>query len=79
MSNIILKDKKKRIDLAQRFRQCLLSNRQYNKAKTPFLEVMQRYKRVLGQENPSILTSISNLALTFQNQGHQKEAEDLDV
>jgi hypothetical protein len=40
---------------------------------------MERHKRVLGQENASTLTSMANLASTFWNQGHWKEAEDLDV
>ena len=40
---------------------------------------MEMRKRVLGQEYPSTLTSMANLASTYQNQGHWKEAEDLDV
>jgi tetratricopeptide repeat protein len=34
-------------------------------------------KRVLGQEHPSTLTSMGNLASTYQNQGRWKEAKDL--
>jgi hypothetical protein len=34
---------------------------------------------VLGNEHPSTLTSIANLALTCENQGRWKEAEELEV
>jgi DNA repair protein RadC len=40
---------------------------------------METMKRVLGQEHPSTLTSMNNLASTYQNQGRWKEAEDLEV
>src|SRR4051812_2272258 len=41
--------------------------------------VMETRKRVLGQEHPSTLTSMANLASTYRNQGRWKEAEELDV
>ena len=41
--------------------------------------VMETRKRVLGEEHPDTLTSISNLALTYRNQGQWKKAEDLQV
>ena len=34
---------------------------------------------MLGQEHPSTLTSMANLASTYRNQGRWKEAEELDV
>ncbi|KAH7125055.1 hypothetical protein B0J13DRAFT_598998 [Dactylonectria estremocensis] len=34
---------------------------------------------VLGEEHPSTLTSMTNLALTYRNQGRWKEAEELQV
>jgi hypothetical protein len=34
---------------------------------------------VLGEEHPSTLTSMANLALTYSNQGRWKEAEELEV
>ena len=34
-------------------------------------------KRVLGEEHPKTLASMSNLAVIFQNQGRWKEAEEL--
>ncbi|KAI8658994.1 hypothetical protein NCS55_01178200 [Fusarium keratoplasticum] len=35
--------------------------------------------KVLGEEHPSTLTSMTNLAATFWNQGRWKEAEELEV
>jgi hypothetical protein len=35
--------------------------------------------RVLGEEHPSTLTSMGNLASTYWNQGRWKEAEELEV
>ena len=40
---------------------------------------METFKRVLGEEHPSTLTSMANLALTFWNQEQWKEAEELEV
>jgi hypothetical protein len=40
---------------------------------------METRKRVLGQEHPSTLTSMANLASTYRNQGRWKEAEELEV
>ena len=36
-------------------------------------------KSALGQEHPSTLTSMANLASTYRNQGRWKEAEELEV
>ena len=41
--------------------------------------VMETKKRVLGEEHPSTLTSMANLASTYRSQGRWKEAEQLDV
>ncbi|KAG4430946.1 hypothetical protein IFR05_013568 [Cadophora sp. M221] len=79
MSNKAGKDWETRIAPSRRFGQCLLSDGRYNEAEAPFLEVVERHKRVLGQENPDTLASIANLASTYRNQGRWKEAEDLDV
>ena len=79
MSNEAGKDGETRIALSRRFGRCLLSDGRYNEAETPFIEVMERHKRILGQEHPSTLTSMANLAATYRNQGCWKEAEDLEV
>ena len=36
-------------------------------------------KKLLGAEHPDTLTSMSNLALTYSNQGNLNEAEQLNV
>ena len=40
---------------------------------------METRKRVLGAEHPSTLTSMTNLASTYWNQGRWTEAEELQV
>ena len=40
---------------------------------------METRKKVLGDEHPSTLSSIANLASTYSNQGRWKEAEELEV
>jgi hypothetical protein len=51
----------------------------WKEAEDLFVLVMETRKRELGQEHPSTLTSMANLASTFWNQGRWKEAEDLEV
>jgi len=40
---------------------------------------MEIRKNVLGLEHPDMLTSMNNLAFTYQRQGRWKEAEELQV
>ena len=40
---------------------------------------MGTFKRVLGQEHPSTLTSMASLASTYRDQGRWKEAEELEA
>jgi hypothetical protein len=40
---------------------------------------METRKRMLGTEHPFTLTSMTNLASTYSNQGQWKEAEELEV
>ncbi|PVH68835.1 TPR-like protein [Cadophora sp. DSE1049] len=67
------------LSLLERFGQCLLSDGRYNEAEDPFVEVVERRKRVLGPEHPDTLSSTANLASTYSNQGRWKEAEELEV
>ena len=78
-SDLIDKGGESRIDLAWKIGMCLYCDGRFNEAEGYFAEVMETRKRVLGQEHPSTLISIANLASTYQNQGCWKEAEDLDV
>jgi tetratricopeptide (TPR) repeat protein len=42
-------------------------------------QAIEGYKKALGAEHPSTLSSMANLASTYWNQGRWKEAEELDV
>ncbi|KAF2201277.1 hypothetical protein GQ43DRAFT_371863, partial [Delitschia confertaspora ATCC 74209] len=44
-----------------------------------FMQVMETRKRMLGEEHPDMLTSMTNQVSTFWNQGRWKEAEELGV
>ncbi|KAK6605164.1 hypothetical protein H4I96_05746 [Botrytis cinerea] len=79
MSDEARKDGETRIALSRRYGACLFSDGRYNEATVPLVEVMERDKSVFGQEHPSTLTSMANLASTYRNQGRWKEAEDLEV
>jgi tetratricopeptide (TPR) repeat protein len=52
---------------------------QWKEAEELLRQELETCSRVLGQEHPSTLTSMANLASTFWNQGRWKEAEELDV
>src|SRR5262245_44277657 len=51
----------------------------WKKAENMEAVVMEKRKRVLGEEHPSTLTSMANLASTYWNQGRWNEAEKLEV
>lgn len=57
----------------------LHSEGRYNEAKELFVQFVETSKRVLGEEHPDMLTSMSNLASTYSSQGQWKEAEVLEV
>ncbi|KAF6787063.1 Kinesin light chain 5, partial [Colletotrichum sojae] len=51
----------------------------YSRAEVIVRQAVTIRTEILGQEHPSTLTSMANLASTFWNQGRWKEAEELDV
>jgi tetratricopeptide (TPR) repeat protein len=51
----------------------------WKEAEELFVQMMETSSRVLGQEHPSTLTSMANLASTYRNQGRSKKAEELQV
>jgi Tetratricopeptide repeat len=57
----------------------LLSDGRYDEAEVYLLEMVQREKRVFGEEHPDTLIRMGNLATTYTNQGRRKEAEELEV
>ncbi|KAH9205342.1 hypothetical protein DL95DRAFT_451266 [Leptodontidium sp. 2 PMI_412] len=78
-SNIIDQCWENRIELARKVGMCLYRDGQYDEAEALDIQVMETSLQVLGQEHPSTLNSMANLASTFNNQGRWKEAEDLEV
>ncbi|KAI9652559.1 MAG: hypothetical protein M1821_008366 [Bathelium mastoideum] len=67
------------IKLLWKFAGCLSEDGKYNEAEIAYKEVIKARKEVLGEEHPSTLTSMANLASTYRNQGRWKEAEELEV
>ncbi|KAF2257731.1 kinesin light chain 3 [Lojkania enalia] len=65
--------------LLWKYAMALDSDGRYNDAEEQFVQVMETFKRVLGKEHPSTLTSMVSLASTYKNQGRWKEAEKLGV
>ena len=51
----------------------------WKEAEELFVQVMETFKRVLGQEHPDTLTSIANLAMTYMSQGRRTEAKELQI
>ncbi|OCL00243.1 FabD/lysophospholipase-like protein [Cenococcum geophilum 1.58] len=72
-------DKDQKTALVWKFGSCVYEDGRYVEAESSFSQVMETRKRVLGEEHPSTLTSMANLASTFWNQGRWKEAEELQA
>jgi tetratricopeptide (TPR) repeat protein len=51
----------------------------HNKAEQLWVQLLKTRKKVLGPEHPDTLTSMSDLALTYLDQGRWEEAEPLQV
>ncbi|OCK81827.1 TPR-like protein [Lepidopterella palustris CBS 459.81] len=51
----------------------------YSEAEEMSRRAQEGYRKALGQEHPSTLTSMANLASTYRNQGRWREAEELFV
>ena len=64
-SDLIDKQGEDRIDLAWKVGMCLYSDSRFDEAEELFIQVMETWKRVLGQEHPSTLTSMANLASMY--------------
>jgi tetratricopeptide (TPR) repeat protein len=72
-------DDGERLGLMRKCAIALYSDGQYKEAGDLQVQVMETTKRVLGDEHPDTLTSMTNLASTYWNQGRGKEAEELEV
>jgi tetratricopeptide (TPR) repeat protein len=53
----------------------LANDGRYNEAETPFRQAMEMRERMLGEEHPDTLMSVSNLALVLHYQSKYEEAE----
>ena len=67
------------LDFALMCAKTLYSDGRYKEAEELGVQVMQTWKRVLGNEHPDTLISMHNLAFTYDKQGRWKEAEELRV
>jgi tetratricopeptide (TPR) repeat protein len=76
-SRLIDQDGKKRMDLAWKVGDCLVSDGRWQEAKTLLVQVMKFRKTALGEEHPNTLGSMNNLAVLFQRQGKYEAAEPL--
>lgn len=65
--------------LLWKFGNCTYSDGRYKEAEEAYTKVIATRKRVLGDEHPSTLSSMNNLASTYSKQGRWKEAEELRV
>jgi DNA polymerase III delta prime subunit len=72
-------ENEERWDLATKCARILDSEGRYKEGEELGVQAMQTRKRVLGDEHPSTLISMTNLALTYKNQMRLKEAEELQV
>jgi tetratricopeptide (TPR) repeat protein len=66
-------------DKSHKYGWVFLESGHWREAEDLFVQAMETSLRVLGQEHPSTLTSMANLASTYRNQGRWKEAEELFV
>ena len=55
------------------------SRERWTEAEELEVQVMEKSLKVLGQEHPNTLTSMTNLASTYWSQGRWVEAEELEV
>jgi len=63
-----------RIGLALKFGQCLYTDGRFNEAEELFVQVMETWKKVLGEEHPDTLLSMNNQAFTWQRYGRRADA-----
>ncbi|KAI9042112.1 uncharacterized protein KD926_006031, partial [Aspergillus affinis] len=62
-----------------RIADCLASDGRFHEAEVLYTQLMQMKQDKNGAEHPSTLTSMADLASTYQNQGRWNEAEQLNV
>ncbi|WP_254921402.1 tetratricopeptide repeat protein, partial [Nodularia sp. NIES-3585] len=53
------------------------SQGRYDQAEPLYLQALELLKRLLGDNHPSVATSLNNLALLYESQGRYDQAEPL--
>ncbi|KFA81514.1 hypothetical protein S40288_09942 [Stachybotrys chartarum IBT 40288] len=74
-----VRDTEARMSLLDRIGHCEQTLGQYKAVERACQQLLERQGKVLGEEHPSTLISMGNLALAYSNQGRWKEAEELEV
>ncbi|KAL5392900.1 hypothetical protein DPSP01_000595 [Paraphaeosphaeria sporulosa] len=74
-SDLTEQDNEARTNLAWKCAMALLTDGRWREAEELFVQVMEKRKRVLGNEHPSTLTTMGNLATVLANQGKYEAAE----
>lgn len=74
LNSLTERKSEERLGLAWECAMTLYIDGRYNEAEKLFVQVMETRKRVLGDEHPSTLTSMNNLAQTLKGLGHHDEA-----
>ncbi|KAF2178893.1 TPR-like protein, partial [Zopfia rhizophila CBS 207.26] len=76
-SELVDRDWKTRMDLMWRYGVCLYEDGRWNEAEISIAQVLEMRKRMLGADHPDTLSSMTQLALTYDNQGRWSQAEEL--
>lgn len=65
--------------LVWNYAEALLSDGQYGESERLFIQAMDTFQKILGDEHSDTLNSMDRLAITFCHQNRWKEAEGLEV
>jgi len=68
-----------RAELLFKFARCLYNDGRYKEAEESYSQAVEIRKVVLGEEHPDTLTTLHDLAITYQYQGRWTEAEELQL
>lgn len=74
-----LEDGPNTIVLRRKYGIALLTDEMYNEAAAELSQATETYKTIFGNEHPTTLVGMGNLASAFSGQGRWEEAEKLDV
>ncbi|PVH69398.1 HET-domain-containing protein [Cadophora sp. DSE1049] len=78
-SRLVDQGQQSRMRLLWRYATCLSADGRWDEAEAAHVEGLEIEKRELGADHPSTLTSMTNLASTYRNQGRWDAAEKLEL